>query len=156
MIQTGGGFRFPAKALQMRVGSPMAQANYFESDSAVETFLPRAINHTLAATTDYLQQFIVAKVGERLCTIRFLLLSGDRTPSSRAGVIDPGYRFVREQIEAGLKQASGTKAFRCVGKNFRSALSTNPGCAAHDGRVACALPIMYCAEFCHTLRSQHS
>ena len=67
MIEAGGGFRFPAKALQMRVGSPMAQANDFESDSAVETFLPRAINHALAATTDYLQQFIVAKVGERLC-----------------------------------------------------------------------------------------
>ena len=55
MIQAGGGFRFPAKALQMRVASPMAQADHLESDNAVETFLPRAINHTLAATTDYLQ-----------------------------------------------------------------------------------------------------
>ena len=62
MIQAGGGFRFPTKALQMRVGSPMAQADHLERDSAVETLLPRAINHALAATTDYLQQFIVAKV----------------------------------------------------------------------------------------------
>ena len=55
MIKAGSGFRFPAKALQMRFGRPMAEANHFESNSAVETFLSRAINHTLAATTDYLQ-----------------------------------------------------------------------------------------------------
>src|SRR5262249_19800933 len=67
MIETGGGFGFPAKALQMRVGSPMPEANYFKSDSAVQTFLPRAINHALAAATDYFQQFIVTEVAERLC-----------------------------------------------------------------------------------------
>ena len=55
MIQAGRGFRFPAKALQMRVGSPMSQPNYLESNGAIETFLPRAIDHALAATTDYLQ-----------------------------------------------------------------------------------------------------
>ena len=66
MIQAGGGFRFPAKALQMRVASLMAQADHFEGNSAIETFLSRAINYTLAATTDFLQQFIVAKSGERL------------------------------------------------------------------------------------------
>ncbi|HEY2914453.1 MAG TPA: hypothetical protein VGK21_13910 [Candidatus Angelobacter sp.] len=40
----------------------MAEANHFESNRAIETFLPRAIDHTLAATTDYLDQFIVAKI----------------------------------------------------------------------------------------------
>jgi hypothetical protein len=73
MIETGGSFGFPAKALQMRVGSPMPQANHLQGDSAVETFLPRAINHSLAATTDYLQQFIVTKVGERLWPFRFFI-----------------------------------------------------------------------------------
>ena len=70
MIQAGGGFRFPAKALQMRVGSPMAQADHLESNSAVETFLPRAIDYALAATTDFFQQFVIAKIAERLCLIR--------------------------------------------------------------------------------------
>ena len=69
MIQARGGFRFSAKALQMCVGGPMAEANHFERNSAVQTFLPRAINDTLTATADHLQQFIVAKVGECLWTI---------------------------------------------------------------------------------------
>ena len=70
MIEAGSGFRFPTKTLQMRFGSPMAEANHFERDGAIETFLPRAINHALAATTDYLQQFVIAKIGERLCRSR--------------------------------------------------------------------------------------
>ena len=55
MIQTGGSFRFAAKTFQMRIGSPMAQANHLQSNDAIETFLPRAIDHTLSAATDYLQ-----------------------------------------------------------------------------------------------------
>ena len=62
---------------------------------------------------------------------------------------------MREQIKPSLKQTSRAKAFRRVGKDFRSALSTNSGCASHYARVACALPIVYCAEFRHALRSQH-
>src|SRR5439155_16670249 len=107
-------------------------------------------------TADYLQQFIVAKVGERLCrTCRFSSIRCYYT-NIAARVVDCGYRCVSEQTKASLKQASGTKAFGCVGKNLRSTLSTNPGYAAHFGRVACALPVMYCAEFRHTLRSQHT
>ena len=66
MIQTRSGFGFPSKALQMRVSSPTPQANDLERYCPVETFLPPAIDHTLAAATDFLQQFVVAKVGERL------------------------------------------------------------------------------------------
>ena len=74
MIQAGSGFRFPAKALQMRVGSPVPEANDLERYCPVETFLPRAINHTLAAATNFLQQFIVAKIGEVFARLDFLLL----------------------------------------------------------------------------------
>ena len=70
MIQTRRGFRFPAKTLQMRVGSPMPQPDHFESDNAVETFLSRAIYDSLTATTDFLEQFVVAKISRRLCPIR--------------------------------------------------------------------------------------
>src|ERR1043166_676620 len=162
MIQAGRGFGFSTKALQMHFGSPMTQTNHFKSDRAVETFLPRAKHYALAATTDFLKQLIVAKIGEPLCLIRFLLTmeSGiriTRVESFRAAaVIASGYRRIREQIKPRLKQAGSTKAFGCVGKNFRAALSTNSRCATHDGRAGCALPIMYCAEFCHTLRSQHT
>src|SRR6266700_2276849 len=73
-----------------------------------------------------------------------------------AVVIASGHRWVREQTKACFKQAGCAKSFRCVGKNFSSALYTNLRYAGHDGRVASALPIRYCAEFCHTLRSQHT
>ena len=135
------------------------KADHFESDGAVKTLLPRAIHHTLAATTDYLQQFIVAKVARtslprsRRFSLSSVLLARHH---ARPGSTTPATGFVREQIKSGLKQAGGTETFGCVSKNFCSALSTNPRCAAHDGRVACALPIMYCADFWHTLRSQHS
>ena len=92
-------------------------------------------------------------------SIRFDIFNGGAVIRLRRGYggrVACGYRCIREQIKAGLKETSCTKAFRRVGKNFRSALSANPGCAGHDGRVASVLPIMYCAEFCHTLRSQHS
>src|SRR5262245_23953895 len=59
-------------------------------------------------------------------------------------------------MEACFKQASCAEAFGCVRKNLCSAFSTNPRCAVHDRRVGCALPIMYCAGFWHTLCSQQS
>jgi hypothetical protein len=64
--------------------------------------------------------------------------------------------FLGEQGKACLKQASCAKRFRRIGEDFRSALSTNSEYAAHCRRVVHALPILYCAEFYHTLRSQHS
>ena len=71
-------------------------------------------------------------------------------------VVASGYGRAREEIKACLKQASGAKSLRCVGENFRSALSTNSQYAAHCGRVVHPLSIVYCAEFYHMLRSQHS
>ena len=67
-----------------------------------------------------------------------------------------GYRWPREEIKACLKQASCAKSFWSVGEDLRAALSTNSEYAAHYRRVVDALPILYCAEFYHTLRSQHS
>ena len=157
MFEAGGGFRFTTKTFQMRFGGPMAQADHFERDDAIQTLLlARDTPHP--GRHDRFPPAIHSRQSRRtsLPTARFLFICVLHRPSSAAGVIDPGYRFVREQIKSGLKQARGTKTFRCVGKNFRSALSTNPRCAAHDARVGCALLIMYCADFWHTLRSQHS
>ena len=71
------------------------------------------------------------------------------------GVTDPSYRCVGEQTKAGLKQTSRTKAFGCVGKDFRAALSTNSEYAGHYRRVTLVLAVWYCAKFHHTLRAQY-
>ena len=62
MFEAGGGFSFATKTLQMCVRSPRAQANDFERDGAIETFLVRSINYALTAPADFLQQFVVTKV----------------------------------------------------------------------------------------------
>ena len=67
MVQARCGFRFSAKAFQMRFRSPMAEANHFECNRAIQTFLPGAIDDTLTATADLLQQFVVAKVSQHFC-----------------------------------------------------------------------------------------
>ena len=77
MVEAGGSFCFATKTLQMRFGGPGAQADYFECDGAIETFLTRAINYALTTPADFLQQFIVAEVSETfLC--RSLLLAALR------------------------------------------------------------------------------
>src|SRR5204862_8085004 len=48
------------------------------------------------------------------------------------------------------------KALRDVCKNFRPCLSIHSECATQCGCVVRTLPIVYCAELYHTLRSQHS
>jgi len=47
MFQAGCSFCFPAKTLQMRFGGPRAEADYFERDGAIETFLMGAIDYAL-------------------------------------------------------------------------------------------------------------
>src|SRR5437762_271039 len=64
IFQAGGRFRFALKAFQMRFSGPGAQADHFERDGAIETFLMGAINHALTAASDFLQQLVIAKVCE--------------------------------------------------------------------------------------------
>jgi hypothetical protein len=66
VIKAGRRFRFPTKPLQVPSSRPMTKANHFESNRAVQAFLPRSINHTLAAAADYLQQLVIAKIREHL------------------------------------------------------------------------------------------
>ena len=44
------------------LGGPRAQADYFKRYDAIETFLMGAINYTLTAPADFLQQLVVAEV----------------------------------------------------------------------------------------------
>src|ERR1051326_8851933 len=64
VIEACGSFRFASKTLQVRFCGPMAQTNHLQRHCAVQTFLPGAIHHTLTATTDLFQQFVIPKVGE--------------------------------------------------------------------------------------------
>src|SRR4029077_8877463 len=159
MLQTGSSVLFASKAIQMRFSRPMAKGDHFQCDRAIKTFLPGTIDDTLTTAADLVEQFVIAEVGQRLCRTRSLLnlgrSSGIADIFSGAAVIVRDYRCACEKIEAGLEEACGAKSFRCVGKNLRSALSTNSQYAAHRGRVP-ALSILYCAEFYHTLRSQRS
>src|SRR6266566_3654553 len=66
MVETGGSFRFAAKALQVRFGGPTAQANHLERNRAIQTFLMGAINYALTASTDFLQQLVVAQLPQDL------------------------------------------------------------------------------------------
>jgi hypothetical protein len=102
MIETGCGFRFPAKALQMRFCGPIAQADHFERHGAIETLLPSTKYDALAALADFLQQFVVAEVAERLWRWRGFLFIRSSHAIVAAGVNDPGYRFLVEQTKAGL------------------------------------------------------
>ena len=64
MVESGGGFCFATKTLQVRFRGPLAEADHFECDGAVEAFLSRAVNYALATPADFLQQFVIAKVTE--------------------------------------------------------------------------------------------
>jgi hypothetical protein len=66
MIEAGGSFGFPAKALQVRFARSLTKANNFERDCAVETLLAGAKHHALTAATDLLQQFVVAQLSQQL------------------------------------------------------------------------------------------
>ena len=70
----------------MRFRGPLAQADHFECDGAVEAFLARAINYALAASADFLQQFVIAKVSKHLCAERAVAGIGD---AGAAGVTRP-------------------------------------------------------------------
>ena len=64
MLQTGSGFRFASKPLQMRFRRPMAKTNHFQRNRAIETFLPRPIHDALTTATNLVEQCVIAEVGK--------------------------------------------------------------------------------------------
>ncbi len=74
----------------MRLRRPMSQTDYFERYCAVETFLPGAINYALSTTTDLLEQFVVTKVGKRLCRTRNLFDMGRSICITRFTIFNGG------------------------------------------------------------------
>src|SRR6266545_7095130 len=94
MIEASCGFRFPAEALQVRFGRPLTKTNDFQCDCAVETSLPCAEHHALAASTNFLKQLVVAELSKRLSNTRrfFAIRHFSRFgPFRGAGVNAAGY-----------------------------------------------------------------
>jgi hypothetical protein len=60
VIEAGSGFSFEAEALEVRWCGPLAKANNFYGNNAIETLLSGPKYHALTAPTDFLEQLIVA------------------------------------------------------------------------------------------------
>jgi hypothetical protein len=135
----------------MRLRGPLAETDNFECNSAVETFLSRAINDALTAAANFFQQLIVAQVSEHL----------PRALASR-GVLYSCYIWrvsilVCKRIKPGLEQATGAASFpeSIRGRDFRPALWAKSDYAGHFRRAARVFPFFYCVKFYHRLRPYH-
>src|SRR5262245_36829902 len=62
MIELGGSLGLDTKAADVRGGSQLAREDDFHRDFALQTQLTRAINDSHSATTEFLQNFVVAKI----------------------------------------------------------------------------------------------
>src|SRR6478609_7563782 len=65
MIQSRRGFSFQAKALEPFAAREMARRNTLERHHPIQPFLSRAINDSLAASTDFREQFVLAEFNGR-------------------------------------------------------------------------------------------
>src|SRR6266550_4311823 len=92
--------------------APLAEADHFECDSAVEAFLSRALDYALAAPADFFQQFIIAKVTEHSCWPRGLVRRC-RRKAIVGTVNDVGSRFVIEQSKT-FKKTGWANFIFCV------------------------------------------
>ena len=108
MFEAGSSFRFPAKALQMRFGGPRAQADHFERDGAIETFLMRAINYALTAPADFLQQLVVAEFGWNLCGVQRLLQKRRHRSVKKTQTAESLWRIREELAPAFATSAANT------------------------------------------------
>src|SRR5262249_7869364 len=64
MIETRCRFGFQMETFQVRVGCPLAKAKDFQCYGAIETFLSRSVHNSLPTTAHFLEQLIIAKVGQ--------------------------------------------------------------------------------------------
>src|SRR5262249_25369225 len=164
MIEACSSFGFQTEALQVRVGGPLAKANNFYCNNAIEILLSGPIYHALTAPADFLQQLIVTQVPQHRgsaysrfrARLRFhigildgtavirLRRSSLRSRFGRAsgygGRVAIGHRFVRGDAERCFQHATHAKSFRGVRKDFRAALSANSNYGRHIWRNIRSMP----------------
>src|SRR4026209_1014508 len=95
----------------MRFGSPRAQADYFECDGAIKTFLMSAVNYALTAPADLLQPFVIAKVSQHFNLRRTV------TPARHGFLICRVFIRAVEQTKTGLKKASRANSLPRAARN---------------------------------------
>src|SRR5262245_50920523 len=71
MFEVSRSLRLRLEPLEMRVRGPWTQGDHLEGDDPIEACLPRAIDYTLAAPSDLLNQFIVTKLAPVNLSARF-------------------------------------------------------------------------------------
>jgi hypothetical protein len=113
----------------MRFRGPLAQADHFECDGAVEAFLSRTVNYTLPTAADFLQQFVIAEVTE-YCWRFDAFLSVCFLFAIASGVDAPDYRLVIEQSNT-FKETGWANFICCVSRDSCSARSANGGGSLH-------------------------
>ena len=84
----------------MRFSSPGTQADHFERDGAIETFLMGAINHALTAASDFPHQLVVSEVSQDSCGLRGCLFVPWPHVVLAAGVNNPGHGIIVQQTKA--------------------------------------------------------
>src|SRR5262245_2405820 len=136
----------------------MAQADHFECDKAVEAFLSRTVNYSLAAPPDLLRQFIITKVSQHSRPERGATPDRDAAPSRKVLRIIAARRpdLIGKQTKTGLQQACATKILRRLREDFSPALPASLGGGHHDDRSAISPSVRYCKKFSGWLRSQNS
>src|SRR5205823_3826681 len=148
MLEAGGGFCFATESLKMCFRRPVTKAYDFERHCAVETFLPRAINHALTAATDFFEQFVIAEC----CLHPYGARSHfPRARRSRPTCIRRLVDFIYEQAKTRLQKTGRTRTFS---QTLSSALAANCSYTRHFGSVDCS-PFRYCNKFRHRLLPQY-
>ena len=131
MLEAGSGFCFATKALQMRFSRPMAKADHFQCDRAIETSLPGTIYNTLATAADLVEQFIIAEVGQRLCQTRSLFNLGRSSRITRFNIFN-GAAVIRLRRSYGgrVVAAKDGRARRSSPVSNRQAVQSPSGASA--------------------------
>ena len=125
MLQTRCRLSFMTKTLQVRRARPLAQANDFQRNRAIETFLARPINDPLAAAADLLEQLIIAKL--HLHSLRFL------------GVV----AFVIKRSESCPKQTHAAKSVGRIREHGRAAFCAHsPGIGRFGAQSFVSLSVL--------------
>jgi hypothetical protein len=91
---------------------PLTEANDFQRDDAIETFLPGAKYHALTTATDFFQQFVIAQFSEKLggSSLFFIMASSGSIRFIACGIVDTA-RVIRLRPGYGGQVAPG---YRCA------------------------------------------
>ena len=118
ILEAGGRFGLAPKTFQMRLSRPMAEGDHLQGDDPVQALLAGAIDDALTATTDFLQQLVIAELSQGRLTGRSVPSLSKLRPVSkrRAGQYPDGPSA--KIVAPHLSQSLGAAVRRLAGVNF--------------------------------------